>query len=83
MTHTLTDPVLPSSTRENPAGARGERYTPSPGLPPGLLPLPPAGEPKMRGMKLVAVWAGLALGAWGAVAGLGYGLYWLVQALLG
>lgn len=83
MTHTLTDPVLPSSTRENPAGARGGRPTPSPGLPPGLLPPPHAGEPKMRGLRLMAVWAGLALGAWAAVAGLGYGLYALIQALLG
>lgn len=82
MTHTLSDAVLPSSTRENPAGARGGRPTPSPGLPPGLPP-PHAGEATMRGLRLVAVWVGLALGAWAAVAGLGYGLYALVQALLG
>lgn len=79
MSHTLTDPVLPSSAKGENVGVQDNR----PALPPDLLPPPHPHVPKMRGMKLMAVWIGLALGAWGVVAGLGYGLYALIQTLLG
>ncbi len=78
MTHTLTDPVSPPSARGEHGVARDAR----PALPPDLLPPPHPHVPKMRGLTLVVVWVGLALAAWAIVAGLGYGLYALILALL-
>ncbi|MBP2310856.1 hypothetical protein [Azospirillum soli] len=37
---------------------------------------------KMRGPKLIALWVGLAAGAWGITAGVGYGFYVVVQSVL-
>lgn len=75
MTHTLTDPVSPPP-------ARGEHGGTRPTLPLDLLPPTHPDDRKMRGLTLVVVWVGLALAAWAMVAGLGYGLYALILALL-
>lgn len=37
---------------------------------------------KIRGPKLIALWVGLAAGAWGVTAGVGYGFYVVVQSVL-
>ena len=37
---------------------------------------------KIRGPKLIAIWVGLAAGAWCVAAGVGYGFYIVVQTLL-
>ncbi|WP_149163353.1 hypothetical protein [Azospirillum brasilense] len=37
---------------------------------------------KIRGARLLAVWAGLAAGAWVVAVGAGYGLYVIVQSVL-
>lgn len=59
--------------------------SPRPERPDGLsrgVPFPEPYVPKIRGLKLAAIWFGLAAGAWCVAAGVGYGLYVVVQSAL-
>ncbi|WP_237903312.1 hypothetical protein [Azospirillum brasilense] len=51
------------------------------GLPRGARFPAPQVE-KIRGARLLVVWAGLAAGAWAVAVGAGYGLYIIVQFVL-
>ncbi|MFC5359727.1 hypothetical protein [Azospirillum himalayense] len=51
------------------------------GLPRGARFPAPQVE-KIRGARLLVVWAGLAAGAWAVAVGAGYGLYVIVQSVL-
>lgn len=46
------------------------------------IPFPEPHVEKIRGVKLIALWFGLAAGAWCIAAGVGYGLYVVVQTVL-
>ncbi|GAA4251820.1 hypothetical protein GCM10022293_24210 [Azospirillum formosense] len=65
-------------TGEEPALLQPERPD---GLPRGSRFPAPQVE-KIRGARLLAVWAGLAAGAWAVAVGAGYGLYVIVQSVL-
>ena len=46
-----------------------------------IVPLPEPGVEKMRGPKLVAVWAVLIALSWAVAGGVGYGVYRALSAL--
>ena len=58
---------------------------PRPARPDGLSRGAAFPEPqvdRIHGVRLVAIWLGLAAAAWGVIAGVGYGLYVVVHAAL-
>jgi len=80
---TTTTPLRPQADAiplkgEEPALLQPERPD---GLPRGSR-FPAPHVEKIRGARLLAVWAGLAAGAWVVAVGAGYGLYVVVQSVL-
>ncbi|MDQ2106081.1 hypothetical protein [Azospirillum isscasi] len=64
---------------------KGDGLAPHPERPDGLprgSRFPAPHVEKLRGARLLAVWTGLAAGAWAVAVGAGYGLYVIVQSVL-
>ena len=77
-----TTPLRPQTDVTPP---EGHGFAPHPERPDGLprgnrFPAPHV--EKIRGFRLIALWAGLAAGAWVVAAGAGYSLYVIVQSVL-
>lgn len=74
---TTTTPLRPETGFDN--------QTPRHERPDGrsrAIPFPEPQVDKIRGVKLVVLWIGLAAGAWCVAAGVGYGLYVAALSLL-
>ncbi|WP_448203368.1 hypothetical protein [Azospirillum sp. sgz302134] len=74
-----------TTTPLRPKAAGFDDHRPHLARPDGLsrgVPFPEPHVEKIRGPKLLAIWAGLAAGAWGVVAGVGYGAYVVWQSII-
>ncbi|KAA0683417.1 hypothetical protein [Roseomonas genomospecies 6] len=77
-----TTPLRPHADATTP---KGDGPTPLPERPDGLprgSRFPAPRVEAIRGPRLVAIWVGLAAGAWAVAVGAGYGLYVVVQSVL-